>query len=98
MATVEKSRISSEGLELLNSFTSGLDDLIYEIAEENAKRREPLPGEVVCIEACDVREATEIVFRHLRGLVKTGELPREIESIIDGMERCSCGRGRTHDD
>jgi hypothetical protein len=98
MATVDQSRISGEGLELLDCFVSGLDDMIYELAEEIAKKRDPSSSEVVQIEAEDVRNAAELVYGHLRSLVKTGKLPETIESVIGSMERCCCGRGRTHAD
>ncbi len=97
MSVAESSSISSDGVRLLDCFVDGLDDVVYEMAEELAKKRaagQTAPGEVARIEAEDIRSAGRIVLDHLRQLVREGKLPADLERALDDAERCFSTEGR----
>lgn len=95
MATVDdrtsESAISSKAYSLLDCFVDGLDEVVYEMAEEIAKNRVGRTGELtvpVRIEADDVKQAGGQIIEYLRQLVATGKAPRELATVLDGMAEC----------
>ena len=93
MATVDDSvasTISDHALRMLKCFMSGLDDVVYEIAEQRARRR--LGGDHVAIpiavEAEDVQKAAQFLAERIKKLVKEGELPPGTDARIDQMVQC----------
>jgi len=83
----QESRISSKAFDLLDCFVSGLDEVIYKSAENLARLRSPNDN-FVQIEAEDIATAAEQVIAAIRERVRTGEIPKELGTEIDGMERC----------
>lgn len=97
MATVKsadkvKSTASSEAIELFGCFHSGIDDFVYQVAEDVAREREMSEGKQnqgpVQIEKGDVKKAAETVFAALREMVQNGRLPQDAAQSIDSMEAC----------
>lgn len=93
MATANEhipSSLSEEAFELINSLYNGVDVVVRELAQEIAAERgsflESDPG-VIAIEEEDVQEAGVRVMNALRVLLRNGELPSEVQHILDGMEK-----------
>lgn len=83
-----RSSISGDAFELLDCFVSGLDDIVYEFAEEIARRRSECPTGAVEIEAADVREAAHLVFDSIKKAAGDRDLPPGLVAEIEGMVRC----------
>jgi hypothetical protein len=94
MATADRgteSRISSEALDLLNCYVSGLDKIVYEIAEEFAKQRmgdAVAAGKPIRIDASDVKQAADLLISSIRKMAEGGNVPQEIVPAIEGMHQC----------
>jgi hypothetical protein len=89
MATVDQkteTRISQEAATLLDCLATGLDRIVYEVAEQLARERSSaLP---LRIEAEDVQRAAEKVLATFRTLVSSKQLPQEAAEAIEGMDSC----------
>jgi hypothetical protein len=93
MATIDEnvtSTISDHALRMLGCFVSGLDVVLYKIAEESARQRHEADqgGTVVAIEAQDVKRAAEFLSQRMKELVKEGHIPPDAEAAIDQMMQC----------
>lgn len=90
--TSDDSIITSNALDLLTCFQDGLDDVIYQFAEEIAKKRQVESGsesaDLVTIDVQDVREAGEQLTAMIKQMVKAGQLSPEIESRVSIMREC----------
>jgi hypothetical protein len=93
MATVNdnnRSNISSEALNLLDRFGSGLDELVYEIAEERARVRNSVAAhETISIDEVDVRWAADTVLKAITEKVAgeaSSQLNMKIQSMYKGIE------------
>jgi hypothetical protein len=85
------STASSEALELLGCFYNGIDDLVYQIAEDVARAREGASRAAdrpVQIEVADVKQAGDKVLAALRDMVKMGTLPADAGPALDAMKTC----------
>ncbi len=78
--------ISDNALDLLYSFYKGVDKVVYAIAEEHARKRQPGSG-VVEIEPADVQSAAQAVFQALESLTGSDEfksmLREELKHCFD---------------
>lgn len=86
-----RSTASTEALELLNCFSDGIEDLVYQTAEVVARKRAcgSLPsGKPVEIELQDVRQAGELVIAAIKKIVAAGSLPPDVGESVDEMHRC----------
>lgn len=95
MATVPNSTefssaVSSDALELLDCFHSGLEDIVYEIAEDLAKKRKGTPEKApIQIEATDVVTAGNMVLDAIKHLAESGQISNEVVSAVEEMrQRC----------
>ncbi len=95
MATVDKpkleSRISSEALDLLHCFSGDLDEMVYAIAEDVARKRQQSAvahAQAIEIGADDVRSAGAIVIELLDRAVRDGNLPNDLIEQFDCARRC----------
>ncbi len=95
MSTVNKSRkssMTSKAYDLLDCFVSGLDDVIYEVAEQLAVEKGRVEKGVVEITHEEVQEAADIVFRAIReqaGKSISEEVARRIQEMHEyAMEKC----------
>ena len=94
MDTIDKnaneSVISSEAYSLLDCFVEGLDDVVYEIAEEIARERTGIqaPRRPVRIEAEDVKQAAARVVSFLQELVKSGRAPAGLGDVLERLTLC----------
>jgi hypothetical protein len=99
MATIDEkisSTISDHALRMLGCFVSGLDTVVYKMAEDIARQRN-VGGQqeaIVAIEAEDVRQAAEVLTAGIRELANDGHLPPEASALIDAMVQC-CQRQAT---
>lgn len=89
MATVEqgdKSVISSEAFDVLDCFASGLDDVVYHVAEQIARQHSACQqGGTVVIEKSHVREAVTLIFDLLK---QSNIVPPEAKHDLQEMETC----------
>lgn len=92
MATIDRddSVISSEAMSLLDCFVSGLDEVVYEIAEELAKERMGNAAEdaVIQIEPEDVKKAAHVVMEAIREQLNREDLPKTAKQAVEGMYDC----------
>ncbi len=92
MSTIDErpgAAISSEAFKLLDCFVAGLDEIVYEMAEDAARARQGIKGDKpVTIETTDIRVAAEFVLGHLKQSVKTNEVSGDIQPFIDQIESC----------
>jgi len=77
-----ESSISSDALGLLDCFTNGLDDVIYEIAEAIAARR--TGSQQVEITRADIKEAANVFVVCL----ETAEIPAPVRDHVRQMLHC----------
>lgn len=86
--------MSSEAYDLLNCFVSGLDDIIYEIAEgiASAKNKRTSAG-TVQIDKDDVRAAAQIVFEAIRDQAGKA-IPQVVAEQIEQMHQCVLSKCR----
>ena len=84
------STASEEALDKLSCFHSGIEDLVYNLAETKAKLRTPLRSGPVQIEAEDVSWAACRVFEAIARLAGEGDVPAEFAAAVDSMREC-CG-------
>lgn len=95
MAQASKnSTITSEAFSLLDCFVSGLDDVIYEIAESIADANGHRSGDgSIEITRNDIRDAVKIVFDAIKQQAGTG-ISQETVAHIEEMHACvmqKCG-------
>ena len=81
------STISNEAYELLGFFTGGIDNLVYDLAEKIARKRNP-NLKLVPIETEDIKTAARMVIQSFKQLDASGELPEGMEQEIDDMNQC----------
>ena len=98
MATIDDknktgSVLSDDAYELIECFYDGVDDLVYQLAEEMARKRNPSASPVQ-IEVEDVRAAGEAVVESLKRLFESGEIPDHVKEAIHGMGDCFDDRSR----
>lgn len=90
MATVNQTntetRISQEAASLLDCLASGLDKIVYEVAEQIARSRSSAVP--LRIEAIDVQQAADKVLAAFRAQILSKELPQEAGEAIEGMDSC----------
>lgn len=92
LETTSTSSLSNEAYDLITSFYDGVDEIVYEIAESLAKRRNDSSdaGEsAVQIEVEDVREAGRLVAEALRTAIHSKDLDSR---IVERIEAMSAGR------
>ena len=65
MSSTPQSSMSGEAMDVMDCFVAGLDDVVYELAEQIARKRAP-SAESVLIEVDDVQEAARLVLQGLR--------------------------------
>jgi hypothetical protein len=85
------STASSAALDRLNCFSDGIDTLVYELAEELAKKRMSsslLPGRPIEIEVDDIEAAGELVIDAIKRFVAEGTLSKELGDAVESMEGC----------
>jgi hypothetical protein len=82
----QATRISNRALNLLDCFTSGVDDIIFRVAEEIARRRQPEGRLSIDIE--DIEKAGDIVLGRLKESVDAGGLPKHLGQAIEDMHHC----------
>lgn len=89
MSTIERpttSEMSGKAYDLLDCFVSGLDRVVYEIAESLARAAGQVnPAGVVEIRQEDVRAAAEMVFAAIR---EKKDIPRDALDDIEEMHQC----------
>jgi hypothetical protein len=89
MSTVDRttaSEMSGKAYDLLDCFVSGLDKVVYEIAESLAKAAGQVnQAGVVEIQQKDVRAAAEMVFAAIR---ENKNIPRDALDDIEQMHQC----------
>ncbi|HLQ44371.1 MAG TPA: hypothetical protein VK137_06565, partial [Planctomycetaceae bacterium] len=73
-----------EANSVLDSFTAGLDDVVYDIAERIARQRNPSVASPE-IDVEDVKKAAEIVLQGVRDAVARGQLPSDFETVLNEM-------------
>lgn len=96
--TQDKSIMSSEAFGLLDCFVSGLDDLIYEIAEEFARQQGKLNEDgLVVIETDDIQRAAEAVFQAVKRQIAESTIPAEVGPAVDKMYSCLLEKCREAD-
>jgi hypothetical protein len=96
MATTTKgfdtitSTASEEAMNKLSCFHSGIEDLVYNLAEDKAKRRNPPRSGPIQIEAEDVTWAAGRVFEAIERMAGHGDVPAEFADAVHSMREC-CG-------
>ena len=95
--TKTTSEMTSEAYDLLDCFVSGLDDVIYEIAEAIASNK----GQVTedgTVEICqdDVKEAAQSVFMAIREQAGKS-IPEAVRQQIEEMHECVLLKCKIHD-
>ena len=84
---VSRSYISREASDVLDCFTAGLDDVVYEIAERIARQRNPSVASPE-IDVDDVKKAAEIVLQGVRAAAAQGQLPGDFGTVLNEMREC----------
>ena len=79
-----QSSISGEAMDVMNCFTSGLDDVVYELAEKIAQRRSP-SNAAIQIDVEDVKEAARLLFQGLRDASEHGQVASSFEPALNAM-------------
>ena len=92
MATVNDknettSVISDEAYTLIGCFYDGVDEIVYKLAEEVARKRNPAVSPVQ-IEVDDVSAAGEVVMETLKRLFESGDISNDAREAIEGMGDC----------
>ncbi len=85
MPSSSQSSISGEAMDVMDCFVAGLDDVVYELAEQIARKRDPAV-ESILIEVPDVQEAARLVFQGLREASERGQLARSFEPVLNEMQ------------
>lgn len=98
MATIDRatdSTISSDALRMLDCFVSGLDSVVYEIAEEIARLRleacVPAGGKgsrPTEIESEDVKKAVEFFAQCIKKLASENRIPADAVAHVEQMVEC----------
>jgi hypothetical protein len=92
MATMEDqvtSTISTRALSMLRCFVSGMDKVVYELAQQFAEQRaDSSHTGPIDIEAPDVLRAAEYLAERIKVLVAEGNAPAGMNDQIDSMVRC----------
>ena len=93
MAPVQEkstSKLSAEAFDLLDCFVSGLDDVVYDVAEHTARHRlgKMNPEDPIEITSADITVAGETVIRLLREQIFKNQLSESLAPILDQVERC----------
>jgi hypothetical protein len=82
----QNSEMTGSAYDLLDCFVSGLDRVVYEIAERLAKKAGQINDDgVVEIRKKDVREAANLVFRAIRD---NKDIPQD--ALADIVEMLEC--------
>ncbi len=81
-----QSSMSRDALDVMNCFASELDEVIYEIAERIAQKRNP-SVKTVQIEVEDVREAARLMSEGVHDAVLRGQFSSDVELILQGMQK-----------
>ena len=80
------SEMTGKAYELLDCFVSGLDQVVYEIAESLAKDAGQLnDAGVVEIQHKDVKAAAELVFKAIK---ENADIPKDALDDINEMHQC----------
>lgn len=98
MTTANDSRnstMTSEAYDLLDCFVSGLDEVIYEIAESLANSKGQIVDGIIEISQDDVKEAANRVFNAIRERAGK-EIPQSVAQQIEGMHECVMEKCRIH--
>lgn len=80
-----QSSMSRDALDVMDSFASELDEVIYEIAERIAQKRNP-SAKNVQIEVEDVQEAARLMSEGVHDAVLRGQFSSDVEPILQGMQ------------
>lgn len=93
----KNSEMTTDAYDLLECFVSGLDKIIYEIAEDIAERKgQVLPEGAIEIRADDIRMAADVVFKAIRE--QTGKsIPKDLAVQIEEMHECVLEKCRIRD-
>jgi uncharacterized protein YqfA (UPF0365 family) len=86
MATTSETRISKEASALLDCCLTGLDQVVYDVAEQIARQRSSIVP--LRIEAADVQTAASLVMDAIRTQVHKKMLPEAAGEAMGGMESC----------
>lgn len=91
MATANESRnsaMTSEAYDLLDCFVSGLDDVVYKVAEAMAAEKGQITSDdTVEITQEDVRAAAEVVFNAIHAAAGKS-IPAAVVEQIEEMHGC----------
>ncbi len=88
------SSMTGEAYNLLDCFVSGIDDLVYEIAESMAAARGSVNDGVVEIDQHDVKRAADAVFNAIREQAgKT--IPKDVAEQVESMHECVLSKCQT---
>lgn len=97
MATTKElnsSEMTGEAYELLDCFASGIDDLVYKIAEGIAASKEQRsPEGAISITAADVKQAAESIFNAISAQAGKS-IPQSVASEIQSMHECVLAKCR----
>ncbi len=95
MATKElSSEMTGEAYDLLDCFASGIDDLVYKIAEGIAASNGQRSAEgTISITAADVKQAADSVFNAIKAQAGKG-IPESVASEIQSMHECVLAKCR----
>jgi len=91
MPTADKSVVSADGFKLLSCFYDGLDEAVYTLAEEVARKRQPeriASQDPIEIEEQDVREAGCKIVKLLRELLREEQISLGMREAVEGMANC----------
>ena len=82
-----QSSMSGEALNVLDHFVAGLYDVVYEIAEQISRKRNPA-AKTVQIEVEDIQQAAQLMFQGVHDAMTHGQLPADFEPVLQGMQEC----------
>lgn len=83
--------LTGAALNVVDCFRDGLDEIVVEMAEEIARARHamtPSESATITIEARDVNEAGNQLFRILREQIAAGKIPASMLEIIQNAGDC----------
>jgi hypothetical protein len=87
-AVSRTSSMTGEAYDLLDCFVSGIDDLVYEIAESMAAERGSVTGDgVIEIDQNDVKRAADAVFQAIREQAGKS-IPKAVAEQVETMHKC----------
>lgn len=89
------SSMTGEAYDLLDCFVSGIDDLVYEIAESMAAGRGSVSDDgVVEISQSDVKRAADAVFTAIREQAGKS-IPEDVAKQVESMHKCVLSKCQT---